>query len=91
MRLNDDESIHSTPVKQVCSFFFFPLLNHFSFAQDNHVSLQSVTLMVNTYDCSNTMRIKEDQNKHLNGERTSPRHTALLNQRNVGQVGSFGD
>lgn len=26
-------------------------------------------LMVNTSDCTNTMRIKEDQNKHLNGKR----------------------
>lgn len=92
--MSDDESIRSTSIEQGCeispSSAFFPL-NHFSFAQDNHVTQWSAELMVNTSDCTNTMRIKEDQNKHLNGKRTFARRTALSNQRNVGQVGSFGD
>lgn len=69
--MNDHESIHSTPVEQGCekspSSASF-LLNHFSFAQDNHVTQPSMKLMVNTPDCPNTMRIKGDQNNHLNGK-----------------------
>lgn len=55
IRMNDHESIHSTPVEQGCekspSSASF-LLNHFSFARDNHVTQPSVKLTVNTSDCS---------------------------------------
>lgn len=74
--MNDDETVRSTSVEQGCeisptSALF--LLNHFSFAWDNHVSQRSVKLMVNTSDSTSTMRIKEDQNKHLKWERTFAR------------------
>lgn len=36
--------------------------------QDNYVTQWSMKLVVNPSDCTNTMRIKEDQNKHLNGK-----------------------
>ena len=66
------------------------MLNHFSFTRDNHVTQPCMKLMVNTSDCANTMRVKEDQNKHLNGKDFAW-CAALSNQRNVGQVVSFGD
>lgn len=86
-RANEVErSVCSPQVEQVGSFSAKSL---FLFAQDVHVTLRSTTLMVNTHDCTDTVRIKEDGNEHQHEKRTSARHTALCNQRHVGQVGSL--
>lgn len=92
--MNDDESVRSTSVEQGCEISQSPalfLLNHFSFVRDNHVSQRSVKLMVNTSDCTSTMRIKEDQNKHLNGKGLSLGAPHCRTKEMSGQVVSFGD
>lgn len=98
--MNDDEPIRSTSGEQGCgislssAFFFFvpPPLNHFSFARDNHVSRPSMKQKRVIHLIVAIQReYKGDQNKHLNGKRTFARRAALSNQRNVGQVVSFGD
>lgn len=68
--------------------FGFFLLNHFSFAQDNHVTRRSMKSIVNTADCTSTMRLNEDQNKYSNWKKRGEGMTfGLSNQRYVGQVG----
>ncbi len=92
--MNDDESVRSTSAEQRCEFSpssAFFLLNHISFARDNHVSQRSVKLMVNTSDCTSTMRIKGDQNKHLNGKGLSLGAPHCRTKEMLGQVVSFGD